>query len=160
MGNRTETRGMLNFFGFSLVGYDKPPQKGPKWSISSKIRPSVSKSAYFCRNKRVCVLLRWATEKRKKGATAAASKNATPAAPVPIYMYMYVYMYIYIYAVRLLSGPSLALLEVIIWSKFVFSKTPIAKKHYKNRGFSPFVFWKKIARKNFGSYYLVQVGVF
>ena len=43
--------------------------------------------------------------------------------------------------VELLSGPSLALLEVIIWSKFVFSKTPIAKKHYKNRGFSPF-FWK------------------
>ena len=51
-------------------------------------------------------------------------------------------IYIYIYAVELLSGPSLALLEVIIWSKFVFSKTPIAKKHYKNRGFSPF-FWKK-----------------
>ena len=29
-------------------------------------------------------------------------------------------IYIYIYAVELLSGPSLALLEVIIWSKFVF----------------------------------------
>ena len=27
---------------------------------------------------------------------------------------------IYIYAVELLSGPSLALLKVIIWSKFVF----------------------------------------
>ena len=66
--------------------------------------------------------------------------------------------YIHIYDVKLLSGPSLALLEVIIWSKFVFSKTPIATKHYKNRGFSPF-FWK-IARKHFGSYYLVQVGVF
>ena len=69
-------------------------------------------------------------------------------------------MYIYICAVRLLSGPSLALLEVIIWSKFVFSKTPIAKKHYKNRGFSPFFLEKKIVHKKFGSYYLVQVGVF
>ena len=53
------------------------------------------------------------------------------------------YIYIYIYAVRLLSGPSLALLEVIIWSKFVFfSKTPIAKKHYKI-GVSALFFWKK-----------------
>ena len=31
-----------------------------------------------------------------------------------------VYTYIYIYAVKLLSGPSLGFLEVIIWSKFVF----------------------------------------
>ena len=46
---------------------------------------------------------------------------------------------------KLLSGPSL-----------FFSKTQIAKKHYKNRGFSPF-FLEKNARKNFGSYYLVQV---
>ena len=66
---------------------------------------------------------------------------------------------IYIYAVELLSGPSLALLEVIIWSKFVFSKTPIAKKHYKI-GVSALFFETKIARKNFGCYYLVQVGVF
>ena len=55
--------------------------------------------------------------------------------------------------------------EVIIWSKFgpfgsyylvqvcFFSKTPIAKKHYKNRGFSPFFgktncaqkFWKLLS---------------
>ena len=50
--------------------------------------------------------------------------------------------------------------EVIIWSKFgpfgsyylvqvcFFSKTPIAKKHYKNRGFSPF-FWKKNCAQKF-----------
>ena len=57
------------------------------------------------------------------------------------------YIYIYIYAVELLSGPSLALLEVIIWSKFVLSKTPIAKKHYKNRGFSPFFLEKKLRAK-------------
>ena len=50
---------------------------------------------------------------------------------------------------KLLSGPSL-----------FFSKTPIAKKHYKNRGFSPFFLEKKIVHKQFGSYYLVQVGVF
>ena len=53
----------------------------------------------------------------------------------------------YIYAVELLSGPSLALLEVIIWSKFVFSKTQIPKKHYKNRGFSPFFLEKKLRAK-------------
>ena len=76
------------------------------------------------------------------------------------YIYIDKYIYIYIYAVRLLSGPSLALLEVIIWSKFVFSKTPIAKKHYKNRGFSPFFLEKTIVHKKIGSYYLVQVGVF
>ena len=57
------------------------------------------------------------------------------------------HIYIYIYAVKLSSGPSLALLEVIIWSKFVFSKTPIAKKHYKNRGFSPFFLEKKLRAK-------------
>ena len=68
-------------------------------------------------------------------------------------------IYIYIYAVELLSGPSLALLEVTIWSKFVFYKTPIVKKHYKNRGFSTFVL-EKSARYKFGSYYLIQVGVF
>ena len=31
--------------------------------------------------------------------------------------YIYIYVYIYIYAVKLLSGPSLGFLEVIIWSK-------------------------------------------
>ena len=88
-----------------------------------------------------------------------AGKNVNTREHAYIFTYEYIYIYIYIYAVRLLSGPSLALLEVIIWSKFVFSKTPIAKKHYKNRGFSPF-YWKKNVHKNFGSYYLVQVGVF
>ena len=63
-------------------------------------------------------------------------------------------------SVKLLSGPSLALLEVIIWSKFVFfSKTPIAKNTIKI-GVSAHCFWKKIARKKIGNYYLVQVGVF
>ena len=47
--------------------------------------------------------------------------------------------YIYIYAVKLLSGPSLGVLEVIMWSKFAFSKTLIAPKHYKNRDFSTFL---------------------
>ena len=55
----------------------------------------------------------------------------------------------HIYAVELLSGPSLALLEVIIWSKFVFSKTPIAKKHYKNRSFSPFFLKTKNCAQKF-----------
>ena len=69
-------------------------------------------------------------------------------------------IYIYIYAVELLSGPSLGVLNVIIWSKFVFYKTPIVKKHYKNRGFSPFFLQEKIARQNFKCYYLVQVDAF
>ena len=56
------------------------------------------------------------------------------------YTRIYICMYICIYAVELLSGPSLGVLEVIIWSKFVFYETPIAKeKHYKNSGFSTFV---------------------
>ena len=40
---------------------------------------------------------------------------------------------------KLLSGPSLFF--------FFFSKTPIAKKHYKNRGFSPFFLEKKLRAK-------------
>ena len=39
--------------------------------------------------------------------------------------------YIYIIAVELLSGPSLGVLNVIIWSKFVFYKTPIVKNTIK-----------------------------
>ena len=34
-----------------------------------------------------------------------------------IYIYIYKYIYIYIYAVKLLSGPSLAISGVIIWAK-------------------------------------------
>ena len=52
------------------------------------------------------------------------------------------YIYIYAYAVKLLSGPSLGFLEVIIWSKLGF--------------------WKLLSGPSwvFGSYYLVQVCVF
>ena len=64
-------------------------------------------------------------------------------------MYVCIYIYIYIYAVELLSGPRLALFKVINWPKFVFfSKTPIAKKHYKNRGLSPFFVEKKNCAQN------------
>ena len=70
-------------------------------------------------------------------------------------------IHLYIYAVKLLSGPSLGFLEVIIWSKFAFfSKTLIAKQHYKNSGFSTFFGRNNCAAKKVGSYYLVQVGVF
>ena len=44
---------------------------------------------------------------------------------------MCVYIYIYIYVVKLLSGPSLGFLNVIIWSKYVFLA-------YKNSGFKRF----------------------
>ena len=56
-------------------------------------------------------------------------------------------------------------LEVIIWSKFVFSKTPIANKHYKSSGFSTF-FWKQIGAHKILEVIIwswsltVQVGVF
>ena len=43
---------------------------------------------------------------------------------------------IYIYAVELLSGPSLGVLEVIIWSKFVFLKHRLQQNTIKNSGFS------------------------
>ena len=49
-----------------------------------------------------------------------------------IYSSSYLSLYIYIYAVKLLSGPSLGFLEVIIWSKFVFFA-------YTNSGLKRFV---------------------
>ena len=55
---------------------------------------------------------------------------------------IYLYIYIYIYAVELLSGPSLGVLNVIIWSKFVFYKTPIVKNTIKI-GVSALFFAKK-----------------
>ena len=50
---------------------------------------------------------------------------------------------IHISAVVLLSGPSLGVLNVIIWSKFVFYKTPIVKNTIKI-GVSALLFWKKL----------------
>ena len=51
--------------------------------------------------------------------------------------------YIYIYAVKLLSGPSLGFLKVIIWSKLGFLKVIIWSKFvflaYKYSGFKRFV---------------------
>ena len=44
---------------------------------------------------------------------------------------MYMYVYIYIYAVKLLSGPSLAISGVIIWAKLFLA--------YKNSGFKRFL---------------------
>ena len=57
-------------------------------------------------------------------------------------IYIYIYMLCYI-AVKLLSGPSLALLEVIIWSKFVFPKHRLPKNTIKI-GVSALFFWKKL----------------
>ena len=57
-------------------------------------------------------------------------------------LYIYIYIYIY-YAVKLLSGPSLGFLKVIIWSKLGFLKVIIWSKFvflaYKNSGFKRFV---------------------
>ena len=69
------------------------------------------------------------------------------------------YIYIYIYAVKLLSGPSLAISKVIIWAKFAFLKTLFAKNTIKI-GVSALFFEKKSVHKNFQSYYLGQVDHF
>ena len=70
------------------------------------------------------------------------SKNAVPEPTVRHTAIWYRYMLWSYYLVqvwpfwKLLSSPSL-----------FFSKTPIAKKHYKNRGFSPFFGKKNCAQK-------------
>ena len=51
------------------------------------------------------------------------------------------HIYIYIYAVKLLSGPSLGFLNVIIWSKLGFINVIIWSKfvfNLKNSGFKRF----------------------
>ena len=90
---------------------------------------TVTQKAPFCRKKRFFYFLwslNWLSGKGSSG----------PAGGCPA---------LYIYAVELLSGPSLGFLKVIIWSKFVFYKTPIVKKHYKI-GVSALFFEQKIAR--------------
>ena len=54
---------------------------------------------FFTKQKRVHMVMRHAYKKKKK------------------YIYIYGPVAIYIYAVKLLSGPSLAILGVIIWAK-------------------------------------------
>ena len=55
----------------------------------------------------------------------------------------YMHTHLYIYVVKLLSGPSLGFLKVIIWSKLGFLKVIIWSKFvflaYKNSGFKRFV---------------------
>ena len=54
---------------------------------------------------------------------------------VSVYVYIHNYMHVcicmYICAVELLSGPSLACLNVIIWAKFVFFNS-VCQKRYKH----------------------------
>ena len=45
-----------------------------------------------------------------------------------IYIYIYIHIYIYMHAVKLLSGPSLGFLRVIIWSKLAFERVIIWSK--------------------------------
>ena len=109
-----------------------------------------------------CLALPYVLPSRTGGHRDPLTKRETKDVYICVYIYLYIYIYIY----------TDICCEVIIWSKFgpfgsyylvqvcFFSKTPIAKKHYKNRGFSPFFLEKKIVHKNFGSCYLVQVGVF
>ena len=60
----------------------------------------------------------------------------------PLSLSLSLYIYMFIYAVKLLSGPSLGVLNVIIWSKLGFLKVIIWSKFvflaYKNCGFKRF----------------------
>ena len=93
-------------------------------------------SAFFC----LCFLLSLCIS------TSWSLKRYPPGRVSGIYI---LYIYIYIYAVVLLSGPSLAFWGVIIWAKFAFLQNHVCQKHYKNRGFSTFFFWKKNCAREF-----------
>ena len=70
---------------------------------------------------------------------------------------MHAYIYIYICVVVLLSGPSWAILNVIVWAKFVLN-TVCQKALQKGvGGFSAFL-KNKVAHQTFRWYYLGQVG--
>ena len=69
-------------------------------------------------------------------------KRYPPGGVSPIYIYTYIYMH----AVVLLSGHSLGVLNVIIWSKFAFYKTQIVKKNTIKIGVSALFFKKKTLR--------------
>ena len=45
------------------------------------------------------------------------------------------YIYIYIYAVKLLTGPRLAILIVTNWATLIVTNWATSFSHYKNRGF-------------------------
>ena len=66
----------------------------------------------------------------------------------------YLSIYLYIYAVKLLTGPSLALFKVINWSNSKLLTGPRSFSHYKNRGFWQFVFCSVIIMCLFVSNYL------
>ena len=54
---------------------------------------------------------------------------------IHIYIYTYLYIYIYIYAVKLLTGPRLAILIVTNWATLIVTNWATSFSHYKNRGF-------------------------
>ena len=87
------------------------------------------------------VFLEWVVEKVECGGVWAHTW-------AHIYIYAYMYVYTYIYAVELLAGPSLALLEVIIWSKFVFFLKYRLPKNTIKIGVSALFFEKKLRAKN------------
>ena len=49
------------------------------------------------------------------------------------------YIYIYIYAVKLLTGPRLAILIVTNWATLIVTNWATSFSHYKNRGFRWFL---------------------
>ena len=66
-------------------------------------------------------------------------------------------MYIYICAVKLLSGPTLIMFNVIIGPSLFF-KALFVQKHYNIWASAHFLEKTKVARQNVGCYYLGQVG--
>ena len=69
---------------------------------------------------------------------------------------LYIYIYIYIYAVKLFSGPSLAILKAIIWDMCFCC----INKTIQIMGFNRSIKRGAVAQSHFKGYYMGQVGHF
>ena len=57
----------------------------------------------------------------------------------PAHTHTHTYIYIYIYAVKLLTGPRFAILNVTNWATLIVTNWATSFSHYKNRGFRRFL---------------------
>ena len=58
---------------------------------------------------------------------------------ISLYTYIYMCIYIYLSAVKLLTGPRLAILIVTNWATLIVTNWATSFSHYKNRGFRWFL---------------------
>ena len=67
-----------------------------------------------------------------------------PVSNFTAYIYIYIHIYIHMYVLwSYYLGHVLGFLMVTNWATFAFLKRLFVKRHYKNRGFSNFLFFKK-----------------